>query len=64
MALTYLALIHYRLRESVSPTSTTEVLRTIRITMLARGKSVKNVITPHDDRGKEAIKALELEKLI
>ena len=32
--------------------------------MLARGKSVSRVVTSHDERGREAIKALELEKLI
>jgi transposase len=64
IAYLYLALIHYRIRESVSLTSTTEVLRTIRITMLVRGKSVSKVVTSHDERGKEAIKVLELEKLI
>ncbi len=64
IAYLFLALIHYRIRDSVSLASTTEVLKTIRITMLARGKSVNNVITSHDDRGKEAIKILELEKLI
>ena len=64
IAYLFLALIHYRIRDSVSLSTTTEVLKTIRITMLARGKSVRNVITSYDDRGKEAIKILELEKLI
>ncbi len=64
IAYLYLSLIHYRIRDSVSLTSTTEVLRTIRITMLARGKSVRKIVTSHDDRGKEAIKVLELGNLV
>ena len=63
IAYLFLALIYNRISEIGSLASTTEILKTIRITMLARGRSVRKVIKSEDERGRKAMDILGIRDL-
>lgn len=63
IAYLFLALIYNRISEIGSLASTTDILNTIRITVLARGKVVREVVTSQDERGKKTIEIVGIGKI-
>jgi len=64
LAYRVLALIHHEIREIVSLQSTQNALKSIRLIVMSRGESVRNVVTSHAEMGKEVMKKLKFEEIV